>query len=131
MRFDMENIPLERIIKVEKDQLIYQDDRGDHASIDLLSCANSYKAQDVLRNNINPSYDRSLRCIGERYFGNDCAYFELYNIGHVRFVIKMKSTLWKRLLDKISWNWRRKYFNQFYSFQKMLNSAGYTTLDLT
>jgi hypothetical protein len=126
----MENIPFERIIKVEKDQLIYLDDRGDYARIDLLSCANSYKAQYVLQNNINPDYDRSILCVGERYFGGDCAYFELYTIGHTRFYLKMKSTLWTRVLDKIGWNWRSKYFTRFYSFQKMLNSAGYTTLDL-
>lgn len=127
----MDNVPLERIIKVKKDQLIYQDNRGDYASVDLLSCVNSFEAQNFLQNNTNPNFDKPSRCVGERYFGDDYAYYEFYDNGHTRFYIKMKSSIWTRLLDKIGWNWRIKYFEKFYSIQKMLNLAGYTSMDLT
>lgn len=127
----MQYIPIERIIKITKDELVYTNDRGESASIDLIACSKSYMAHRIKEQNINPNFNETIRPVGARCFANDYAYYEFYATDHVRFYLKMKNTLWTKMLDKISWNWRRNYFIKFYAIQEMLNSAGYTTLDLT
>lgn len=121
----MNDIDINRIIKITTDRIIYRDDRADTAFIELEPCANSWEKSHGC------SKSGTVRCVGDRFFG-EYAYYELYDIGHTHLSMKLKTNKLKSYISKITgWNFHTKNFQQYYSIQKALNANGWTTLDLS
>lgn len=103
----MGDIDISRIIKIANDRIIYHDDRGDTAFIELEPCANSYAKQHGL------TISNGIRCVGERFFG-EYAYYELYDIGHTHLFMKLKTNKIESFISTITgWNFHKKSFQQF------------------
>lgn len=121
----MNDIDINRIIKITTDRIIYRDDRDDEAYIELEPCADNWEKS------LGCPKTEAIRCVGERFFG-EYAYYELYDIGHTRFSMRLKTNKLKSFISKITgWNFHAKSFQQFYSVQKTLNANGWTTLDFS
>ena len=118
-------IPIENIIKITSEELIFKNDDGKTEKINLVECAKNYD----LAQGISPEQRAgSLKCIGGRCF----PFFEFFTtIHHTRFYISLKNTAFTRFLKKIGWDPYTKEHSEFYAMQRKLNALGFTSLDLT
>lgn len=122
----MQKIPLSQIVDVTNARIAYRDEQGTLAYIDLELCAKRYAAA----HQAAPSHEQ-VRCVGDRFFG-EYAYYALYADEPVQICMNLKTSRIKKLLTKMTgWNFQGKAFEQFYSLQKKLNAAGWTTMDLS
>ncbi len=123
----MQTIHISRIVDVTRERIIFRDEQGHIASIELEPCADRYAAA-------HPETDlsgKSIRCVGVRCFG-EYAYYEFCAEEPIRFYLNLKTSRMQKIITRLTgWNFHTKAFEQFYSVQKRLNSAGWTTLDLT
>lgn len=122
----MSKICIRDVVEITDDRIIYRDERGDTAFIELAPCSNSFE----IKHNITTEAGK-VRTVGERFFGEN-AYYELYDIGHTRLYLKLKTNRIQKLISKVfKWNFHAKEFQLFYSIQTQLNAHGWTTLDLS
>ena len=120
------NIDIRRIVEITDNAIVYKDDRGDTAMIELSPCANNWEKQHQKTAEKGVS-----RCVGDRCFG-EYAYYELYDIGHTRFYLDLRTSKIKKWIGRlIEWNFHQREFELFHSVQKQLNAHGWTTADLT
>lgn len=120
------NIDIRRIVEITDNAIVYKDDRGDTAMIELSPCANNWEKQH------QKTAEKGMpRCVGDRCFG-EYAYYELYDIGHTQFYLDLRTSKIKKWIGRlIEWNFHQREFELFYSVQKQLNAHGWTTADLT
>ena len=117
----MIQLPIENIINIEDNMLIYKDAKGDTQSIDLLVCADNYRRlQEVFIG------EMGLRCVGERFF-DKYSFYEFYGSEQVQFFIDVKRALFDGKYGLKPFLHKRKY-KKFMKIEQMLNQAGYTTV---
>ena len=118
-------IPFDDVREITSETIFYKKGYLDTKKIDLNECARNYcLAQGKPPNENN---DR-LKCVGGRCF----PFFEFFTAEHhTRIYIPLKKTIFTRLLQLVRLNPYLKERSKFYAFQKKLNAAGFTTLDLT
>ncbi|MBQ7725512.1 MAG: hypothetical protein IJT66_00025 [Clostridia bacterium] len=122
----MDKIRIDKITEISKDKLYYRNIDDKIAFIELGVCANNYDDTHDKK-----QQDKTVRCIGERRFG-EYAYYELYTADHTQIYMELQTNGLKRFISRITgWNFYVKDFQLFYSVQKQLNVNGWTTIDLS
>ena len=118
-------IPLEDVRKVTSEAIFYNKGYLETKKIDLNECYRNF----CLTQGISPDENNGrLKCVGGRCF----PFFEFFTAEHhTRIYIPLKRTFLHKFCEKIRLNPYSKERSKFYSFQKKLNDAGFTTLDLT
>ena len=118
-------IPFDDVEKITSEAIFYKKGYLDTKKIDLNECARNY----CLAQGISPDENNGrLKCVGGRCF----PFFEFFTAEHhTRIYIPLKKTIFTRLLQLVRLNPYLKERSKFYAFQKKLNAAGFTTLDLT
>ena len=113
------------MMEITLEAIFYKRGYSDTKKIDLNECArNFYLAQGISPDEKNGG----LKCVGGRRF----AFFEFFTTEHhTRIYIPLKKTVFTRFLQKIGLDPYAKERSEFFAFQKKLNAAGFTTLDLT
>ena len=118
-------VSIDDVKEITSEAIFYKKGYSDTKKIDLNECTrNFYLAQGI------PPYENSggLKCVGGRCF----PFFEFFTPEHhTRIYIPLKKTVFARFLQKIRLNPYAKERSKFYAFQKQLNTAGFTTFDLT
>ena len=118
-------IPFDDVIEITSEAIFYKKGYLDTKKIDLNECARNY----CLAQGKSPNENNGgLKCVGGRFF----PFFEFFTAEHhTRIYIPLKKTIFTRLLQLVRLNPYLKERSKFYDFQKKLNAAGFTTLDLT
>ncbi|MBQ8408579.1 MAG: hypothetical protein IJY39_06900 [Clostridia bacterium] len=118
-------VPFDDVKEITSEALFYKKGYLDTKKSVLNDCArNFYLAQGISPDENNGG----LKCVGGRCF----PFFEFFTPEHhTRIYIPLKKTVFTRFLQKIRLNPYAKERSEFYAFQKKLNDAGFTTLDLT
>ena len=127
------------IVEITNTELIYREDRGDLISIDLGKCRdryikyiNSHLAEYPELKGKPIENNSGFKCVADRYFSDQgYAYFEFYEWPRVRFEIRMKNKAIKRFLPFVNSYYQRISYQQFHAIQLLLQSAGWTTYDLS
>ncbi len=123
----MRKIPLSCITEIALDRINCRDEQGHPVSVVLPLCAERYERAHP------PTHPGGAtpRCVGERCFG-EYAYYEFCAEEPIQFYLNLKTSRMQKIITRLTgWNFHAKEFEQFYSVQKRLNAAGWTTLDLT
>ena len=118
-------IPFDDVGEITSEAIFYKKGYLDTKKIDLNECARNY----CLAQGKSPNENNGrLKCVGGRCF----PFFEFFTAEHhTRIYIPLKKTIFTRLLQLVRLNPYIKERSKFYAFQKKLNAAGFTTLDLT
>ena len=118
-------IPFDDVREITSEAIFYTRGYLDTKKIDLNECARNY----CLAQGKSPNENNGrLKCVGGRCF----PFFEFFTAEHhTRIYIPLKKTIFTRLLQLVRLNPYLKERSKFYAFQKKLNAAGFTTLDLT
>ena len=118
-------IPFDDVGEITSEAIFYKKGYPDTKKIDLNECARNY----CLAQGKSPNENNGrLKCVGGRCF----PFFEFFTAEHhTRIYIPLKKTIFTRLLQLVRLNPYLKERSKFYAFQKKLNAAGFTTLDLT
>ena len=118
-------IPFDDVREITSEAIFYKKGYLDTKKIDLNECARNY----CLAQGKSPNENNGrLKCVGGRCF----PFFEFFTAEHhTRIYIPLKKTIFTRLLQLVRLNPYLKERSKFYAFQKKLNAAGFTTLDLT
>lgn len=119
-------IDIRKIKSISNGVLCYENKNGKSTSISLEKCAENYSA---VRSTAKGEY----KSVGTRLFlfSFPYAFYEIYADESIYFILPLKTNKVKKLLSKtFGFNFHSRDFKIFYGFQKQLNSAGYTTLDL-
>ena len=118
-------IPFDDVIEITSEAIFYKKGYLDTKKIDLNECSRNF----YLAQGISPDENNGrLKCVGGRCF----PFFEFFTPEHhTRIYIPLKKTAFTRFLQKIRLNPYAKEHSEFHAFQKKLNEAGFTTLDLT
>ena len=118
-------IPFDDVREITSEAIFYKKGYLDTKKIDLNECARNY----CLAQGKSPNENNGrLKCVGGRCF----PFFEFFTAEHhTRIYIPLKKTIFTRLLQLVRLNPYIKERSKFYAFQKKLNAAGFTTLDLT
>lgn len=128
----MKEIDIRNIIEITAGRILYRDEQGNAASIELEPCADIFDRENHLAR-----LSGALRCVGDRYWtrfnGDRVVYYELYTSGeHTRLYLELKTNFVKRLIEKVfGWNFYTKEYSLFHSVQKRLAAHGWTTYDRT
>ena len=118
-------IPFDDVGEITSEAIFYKKGYLDTKKIDLNECARNYCL--AQGKSLNENNGR-LKCVGGRFF----PFFEFFTAEHhTRIYIPLKKTIFTRLLQFVRLNPYLKERSKFYAFQKKLNAAGFTTLDLT
>ena len=118
-------IPFDDVREITSEAIFYKKGYLDTKKIDLNECARNYCLAQGKSPNVN---NGRLKCVGGRCF----PFFEFFTAEHhTRIYIPLKKTIFTRLLQLVRLNPYSKERSKFYAFQKKLNDAGFTTLDLT
>ncbi len=118
-------IPFDDVGEITSEAIFYKKGYLNTKRIDLNECARNY----CLARGISPDKNNGrLKCVGGMCF----PFFEFFTAEHhTRIYIPLKKTIFTRLLQLVRLNPYLKERSKFYAFQKKLNAAGFTTLDLT
>ena len=118
-------IPFDDVGEITSEAIFYKKGYLNTKKIDLNECARNY----CLAQGKSPNENNGrLKCVGGRCF----PFFEFFTAEHhTRIYIPLKKTIFTRLLQLVRLNPYLKERSKFYAFQKKLNAAGFTTLDLT
>jgi len=118
-------VPLDDVKEITLEAIFYKRGYSDTKKIDLNECAGNF---DLAQGISQDDKKSGLKCVGGRCF----PFFEFFTTEHhTRIYIPLKQTVFTRFLQKIGLNPYAKKRSKFYAFQKKLNAAGFTTLDLT
>lgn len=124
----MEKIDIRNITEINDDGIVYRNEQGKAAFIELAPCVENFAKEYGI-----DKEQMRYRCVGIRCFGvlSDYAYFELFTKEHTQIYIKLKTNPLKRFITKVvGWNFHTKEYGLFYSVQKALLSHGWSTYDL-
>ena len=122
----MNKISIHDILDITDSRLIYRNETGGSAFIELALCAEMHEKECGIT-----AKPGELRSVRERSF-SEFAYYELYDAEHTRLFLELRTGKIKKLLSKaFGWNFHAKQFALFYSVQRRLNAHGWTTLDLS
>ena len=118
-------VTFDDVKEITSEAIFYKNGYLDTKKIDLNECARNY----CLAQGKSPNENNGrLKCVGGRCF----PFFEFFTAEHhTRIYIPLKKTIFTRLLQLVRLNPYLKERSKFYAFQKKLNAAGFTTLDLT
>ena len=118
-------IPFDDVREITSEAIFYKKGYLDTKKIDLNECARNY----CLAQGKSPNENNGrLKCVGGRCF----PFFEFFTAEHhTRIYIPLKKTIFTRLLQLVRLDPYLKERSKFYAFQKKLNVAAFTTLDLT
>ena len=123
-------IPYENIVDITEKELIFKNNEGETENILLEECAeNFYSAFGVSSEDYA---NRPCKGIGGRYSANPISFYEIFTSHHhIRFCMTYKVTRFKNILEKLGFNAYAKDYSEFRSFERKINSVGYSTMDLT
>ena len=118
-------VPFDDVKEITSEAIFYKKGYLDAKKIVLNDCVRNF----YLAQGISPDENNGrLKCVGGRCF----PFFEFFTPEHhTRIYIPLKKTVFTRFLQKIRLIPYAKERSEFYAFQKKLNDAGFTTLDLT
>lgn len=117
----MIELPLDNIVRIEENLLIYKDEQGAEKSLDLSECADNYRRMQELFIG-----DMGLCCVGERFF-DIYTYYEFYAQEQIRFYTEIKRKMFDGKFGIKPFLHKGKY-KKFEKIEQMLNEAGYTTV---
>lgn len=125
--------PLENIVEITADRLIYVDDEHIRHEIDFYECRKNWvqyaNAADFVTWEGEPAPKIKVEesfCVGERDWFAERPYFLFYSEPKICFEITPQKTIF----DIFNKNWRNKYCKKFCNVQFSLEDAGLKTFDM-
>lgn len=123
-------IPFKNITGINKTEISFKDNDGKYQKIRFDECAKNFSSAFGMSTDAFP--DRKFKGVGGRCSTRPIGFYEFFTDDHhIRFCRITKVTRLKDFLIKIGWNAYSKDFSEFYSIERKLNAAGYSTIDLT
>jgi hypothetical protein len=122
------------ILDINKDGLVYLDENGDKQHIDFYMCRSNW----VKHVNESKKYitwdgepvrnisEEVSNCVGQPDWFFEKPYYEFFTNPIIKFEITPKRRFW----DVFNKHWIQRYYSCFYSIQKKINDAGWSTFDL-